>query len=176
MNPTHKFSKVLFCIRDFQIPLKSGLSLAKSLVLRYQLENKSIRPTLINFFSKCINKENHQPFDFTLSLSLCVCVYIYYRKNRWINQVGTLTSLHIYNKQLEYFFLMLLFVKVRNNKRKGSVISNRLGIFSQWKKKNISILPTNFSNTPSNNLSIIFSILLKLVLVTRARHVYDSLH
>ena len=77
MNPTHKFSKVLFCIRDFQIPLKSGLSLAKSLVLRYQLENKSIRPTLINFFSKCINKENHQPFDFTLSLSLCVCVYIY---------------------------------------------------------------------------------------------------
>ena len=174
MNPTHKFSKVLFCIRDYQITLKSGLSLAKSLVLRYQLEKKSIWPTLINFLSKCINRENHQPFDLSLSLSLYI--YIYYRKNWWINQFGTLTSLHIYNKQLEYFFLMLLFVKVRNNKRKGSVISNRLDIFSQGKKKKNSILPTNFSNTPSNNLSIIFSILLKLVLVTCARHVCDSLH
>ena len=155
MNPTHKFSKVLFCIRDFQIPLKSGLSLAKSLVLRYQLENKSIRPTLINFFSKCINKENHQPFDFTLSLSLsmCVCVYIYYRKNRWINQVGTLISLHIYNKQLEYFFLMLLFEKVRNNKRKGSVISNRLGIFSQGKKTFLFYLPTFLTHPLTISLS-----------------------
>ena len=155
MNPTHKFSKVLFCIRDFQITLKSGLSLAKSLVLRYQLENKSIRPTLINFFSKCINRENHQPFDHSLSLSLYI--YIYILQKKLVNQP-------------------LLFVKVRNNKRKGSVISNRLGIFSQGKKKKFSILPTNFSNTPSNNLSIIFPILLKLVLVKCARHVCDSLH
>ena len=155
------------------------------MVLRYQLENKSISPTLINFFSKCINRENHQPFDHTLSLSLSlslslyiyIYLFIYYRKNWWINQVGTLTSLHIYNKQLEYIFLMLLFVKVRNNKRKGSVISNGLDIFSQGKKKKKnSILPTNFTNTPSNNLSIIFSILLKLVLVTCARHMCDSLH
>ena len=153
MNPTHIFSKVLFCIRDFQIALKSGLSLAKSLVLRYQLENKSIRPTLINFFSKCINRENHQPFDLSLSLSLSIYIYIYYRKNRWINQVGTLTSLHIYNKQLEYFFLMLLFEKVRNNKRKGSVISNRLGIFSQGKKTFLFYLPTFLTHPPTISLS-----------------------
>ena len=160
MNPTHKFSKVLFCIRDFQITLKSGLSLAKSVVLWYQLENKSIRPTLINFFSKCINRENHQPFDHSLSLSLSLSLYIY-----------------IYILQKKLVNQPLLFVKVRNSKRKGSVISNRLGIFSQGKKKkNISILPTNFSNTPSNNLSIIFPILLKLVLVKCARHVCDSLH
>ena len=139
MNPSHKFSKVLFCIRNFQITLKSGLSLAKSLVLRYQLEYKSIRPTLINFFSKCINRKNHQPFDHTICVCVCVCVcvslslslyiYIYNRKNWWINQVGTLISLHIYNKQLEYFFLMLPFVKVRNNKRKGSVISLSFSLF-----------------------------------------------
>ena len=136
MNPTHKFSKVLFCIRDFQITLKSGLSLAKSSVLRYQLENKSIRPTLINFFSKCINRENHQPFDHSLSLSLSLSIYIY-----------------IYILQKKLVNQPLLFVKVRNNKRKGSVISNKLGIFSQGKKTFLFYLPTYLTHPPTISLS-----------------------
>ena len=45
------------------------------MVLRYQLENKSIRLTLINFFSKCIHRENHWPFDLSLSLSLYIYIY-----------------------------------------------------------------------------------------------------
>ena len=160
MNPTHKFSKVLFCIRDFQITLKSGLSLAKSLVFRYQLENKSIRHTLINFFSKCINRENHQPFDHSLSLSLSLSLSIY---------------IYIYTLQKKIGESTAAFCKSKEQQKKRQCNLQQIRhIFTR--KKNISILPTNFSNTHSNHLSIIFSILLKQVLVTCARHVCDSLH
>ena len=71
IQPTN-FLKFYFVLAISKSLFKSGLSLAKSLFLRYQLENKSIRPTLINFFSKCKNRENHQPLDHTLCLCLCL--------------------------------------------------------------------------------------------------------